>query len=87
MTQGRRLSEDLRLACSGDNEAAARVYDETCADAWLLACCVTRKPETAQQVLIDAYHAALHGADRSAPVLSPRARVLSLVHARARAAL
>ncbi len=79
MISGSDLSEDLRLASCGDQQAAGRVYDQTCADAWLLARCVAPEPAAAQVALLAAYGEVLGSSTRPVPPLSPRAWVLSRV--------
>lgn len=83
MISGSDLSEDLQLASLGDRLAASRVYDQTCADAWLLARCVVPEPAAAQGALLAAYREVLGSPTRPVPPLSPRAWVLSRVQAHA----
>lgn len=85
MISGDDLADDLRQACCGDLVAAGRVYDQTCAEAWLLARCVVPEPAAAQGALLGAYREVLKS-PQPVPQLSPRAWVLSRVHTHAIAA-
>lgn len=73
------LAADLRRARKGDAFAAARVYDQTCVQAWLLARCLVRDKLVAEDVLIRAYREALDADTEPTPSLSPRAWLLSRV--------
>lgn len=70
------LAVDLRRARNGDLFAAARVYDQTCVQAWLLARCLVREELVAEGVLIRAYREALDPKTELTPSLSPHAWVL-----------
>lgn len=80
------LAEDLRLGRCGDLVAAGRVYDQTCADAWLLVRCVVPETTAAQGAMLRAYREVLESPTQPVPPLSSRAWVLSRVYTHAIAA-
>ncbi len=79
------LAVDLRQARDGDMFAAARVYDQTCHLAWLLARCLVRDELVAEDVLIRAYREVLDPNTEPLPSVSPLTWVLSRVQIRAQA--